>query len=72
MFVVPALGGAERKIADFGYHPRWSRDGSQILFISSALQYIGDAPRLYVVGLDGSPPREVLAEFLSEITAAAL
>src|SRR5215813_12425613 len=67
LFVVPALGGAERKIADFGFHPRWSRDGSQILFSSSALRYIGVAPRLYVVGLDGSPPREVLAEFLSEI-----
>ena len=67
LFIVPALGGAEQKIASFGYRPRWSRDGSQILFSSSALQYIGDAPRLYVVGLDGSPPREVLAEFLSKI-----
>ncbi len=67
LFIMPALGGAEKKIAGFGYRPRWSRDGSQILFTSSALQYIGDAPRLYVVGLDGSPPREVLAEFLSEI-----
>jgi Tol biopolymer transport system component/DNA-binding winged helix-turn-helix (wHTH) protein len=67
LFVVPQSGGAEHKIADFGYLPRWSRDGSQILFSSSALQYIGEAPRLYVVGLDGSPPREVLAEFLSEI-----
>src|SRR5262249_3727718 len=67
LFVAPALGGAEHKIADFGSYPRWSRDGSQILFSSSALRYIGEAPRLYVVGLDGSPPREVLAEFLSEI-----
>jgi Tol biopolymer transport system component/DNA-binding winged helix-turn-helix (wHTH) protein len=67
LFVVPALGGAEHKIADFGYRPRWSPDGSQILFSSSVLQYVGDAPRLYVVGLDGSPPREVLSEFLSEI-----
>src|SRR5207249_702460 len=23
LFVVPALGGRERKIADFGYRPRW-------------------------------------------------
>src|SRR5262245_54419543 len=68
LFVAPPSGGAEQKIAYYGYWPRWSRDGSQILFSSSALQYIGGAPRLYVVGLDGSPPREVLAEFLSEIS----
>ena len=34
IFVIPALGGAglERKIATFGYHPRWSPDSSQVLF----------------------------------------
>ena len=65
LFVVPALGGAEQKIANFGYRPRWSRKGSQMLFASSALQSVGDAPRLSVVGLDGSPPVEVQRELLA-------
>jgi len=68
LFVAPPSGGAEQKIADFGYRPRWSHDGSRILFASSALRYIGDPPKLYVVGLDGSPPREVQAEFLQNIS----
>src|SRR5262249_22184157 len=67
LFVTPWSGGAEQKIANFGYLPRWSRDGSRVLFASSALRYEADPPKLYVVGLDGSAPREVLAEFLSEI-----
>jgi hypothetical protein len=70
LFIVPALGGAEHRISDFGYLPRWSRDGSQILFSSSALQYTGDVPKLYVVGRDGSYPHEVLAGFLSRIEFA--
>jgi hypothetical protein len=36
LFVVPALGGSERKLCGFGYRPRWSPDGSQVLFYSSA------------------------------------
>src|SRR5262245_3378217 len=68
LFVAPPSGGAEQKIADFGYRPRWSRDGSRILFASSALRYVGDPPKLYVVGLDGSPPLEVQAEFLRNIS----
>jgi serine/threonine protein kinase len=31
IFVVPALGGAERKIAGFGYTPLWRPDGSSVL-----------------------------------------
>jgi Tol biopolymer transport system component/DNA-binding winged helix-turn-helix (wHTH) protein len=68
LFVAPPSGGAEQKIADFGYRPHWSRDGSQILFASSALRYIGDPPKLYVVGLDGKAPHEVQAEFLRNIS----
>ncbi len=65
IYITPALGGAgqQRKIASFGYNPRWSPDSSQVLFQNSfaALQ----PGRFYVVQLDGSPPREVLAEFLA-------
>jgi Tol biopolymer transport system component/DNA-binding winged helix-turn-helix (wHTH) protein len=72
LFVVPALGGVERRIASYGYLPRWSPDGSQILLSSSAVAGIGDAPRLFVAGLECGPPREVLAGFFSKITYGGL
>ena len=36
LFVVPALGGRERKVSPFGYRPRWSPDGTKILFLTAA------------------------------------
>lgn len=62
LYIIPVLGGAElaRKIASFGYYPRWSPDASQLLFRTT--QYLG-LNRFYVVGLDGDQPREVLTEF---------
>ncbi len=64
LFIVPALGGEglERRIASFGYHPLWSPDGSQVLFQTSFLVHID---RFYVVDLNGSAPREILAEFFT-------
>ena len=66
IFVIPALGGEglERRIATFGYHPRWSPDSSQVLFEL----YFTDTGynRFYIAQLDGGPPREVLAEFLAQ------
>ena len=38
LYVVPVSGGAERQIASFGYHPRWSPDGTRILFHRSNFQ----------------------------------
>src|SRR2546430_14283276 len=64
LFVVPALGGNERKVSSFGYRPRWSPDGSQILF-STSLLWVWETPKVYVVGLDGRAPREVPPEFLA-------
>jgi len=60
IYITPALGGMDqqRKIASFGYSPLWSPDSSQIL-----LQKTGFLGRkIYVVGLDGSPPHEVLRD----------
>lgn len=59
IYITPALGGAglQRKIASFGYYPHWSPDSSRILF-QPAFGLLGK--NLYVAGLDGSPPREVL------------
>jgi DNA-binding winged helix-turn-helix (wHTH) protein len=63
LFVTPVLGGKERKVSSFGSSPRWSPDGAQILFYSSPLQTT-EIPKIYLVGLDGKPPREVMADFL--------
>ena len=64
LFVVPALGGEglERRIATFGYRPRWSPNASQILFQTAQVYGLN---RFYVVDLDGSAPREIATEFLS-------
>ena len=67
IYVIPALGGEglERKIAPFGYFPQWSPDGSQVLF-RTHFTAIGYSDRFYVARLDGSPPREVLGEWISQ------
>jgi serine/threonine protein kinase/Tol biopolymer transport system component len=70
LFVVPALGGNERKVSSFGYRPHWSPDGSQILFSTSQLR-IWEIPKWYLVGLDGRAPSEVLPEFLVEFIGPA-
>jgi eukaryotic-like serine/threonine-protein kinase len=68
LYVVPAFGGNERKIASFGYRPLWSPDASMILFFSSNTRNAVVRPKVYVVALDGSPPREILAETLTEFS----
>jgi len=69
LYVVPApTGGNERRISSFGYRPVWSPDGSQVLFYSANLQNTPAPPKLYLVGLDGTPPREVLTTALSNMT----
>ena len=68
LFVAPPLGGEglERRVASFGYHPHWSPDSSQILFQTHSAGLNG-LNRLYVVGLHGEPPREVLREFIARL-----
>jgi Tol biopolymer transport system component/DNA-binding winged helix-turn-helix (wHTH) protein len=65
IYVVPALGGAglARKVAPFGYHPHWSPNSSQVLFQTD---FTAPALRFYVGQLDGSAPREVLADFIAQ------
>jgi Tol biopolymer transport system component/DNA-binding winged helix-turn-helix (wHTH) protein len=68
LFIVPASGGAVRKIADFGYKPAWSPDGSRLLFVSTSLQQLREAPRAYVLDPNNGSPREVLTTLLSQFT----
>jgi Tol biopolymer transport system component len=62
LYIAPALGGAglERKISSFGYFPRWSPDSSQILFLTGFSWGVGSS--VYVVRLDGKPPRLIQAD----------
>jgi Tol biopolymer transport system component len=72
LYVVPALGGAEQQVATFGDHPRWSPDGTRILFQRSNVQ--GQEPtskELYVVAQDGSEPSQVLAAAIADFTSFA-
>jgi len=71
LFIVPALGGAgmERMVASFGFYPHWSPDSSQILFQTTQFAWLN---RLYVVNLEGGPPREVLTQLASNCHVAAM
>ena len=68
LFVVPALGGREHNISSFGYHPSWSPDGTKILFSNLGLGG-AFAPKVYVVSIDGNPPREVQPELLANFVS---
>ena len=67
LYVIPASGGVERRISSFGYHPIWSPDGTRILFKRSAV--LPDLPTIFVVGLDGQPPRPVRPDVLGEFSS---
>ncbi len=67
LYVIPASGGVERIVSNFGYEPTWSPDGTLILFKRSAV--LPDLPTIYVVGLDGKPPRPVRTDVLGEFSS---
>ncbi|MBV8114730.1 MAG: PD40 domain-containing protein, partial [Silvibacterium sp.] len=61
IYITPALGGVgqQRKIASFGFYPKWSPDSLHVLFFQYVVVFM---KRAYVVGLDGGSPREVLTD----------
>jgi Tol biopolymer transport system component/DNA-binding winged helix-turn-helix (wHTH) protein len=67
LYVIPANGGVERMVSTFGYEPLWSPDGTLILFKRSAV--LPDLPTIYVVGLDGKPPRPVRPDVLGQFSS---
>ena len=69
LFVVPAFGGAERRLTSFGSQPTWSADGLEILFSAGRLplhHQLGSYLRLHAVSRDGGPVHEIVADFLRD------
>jgi serine/threonine protein kinase/Tol biopolymer transport system component len=60
LFAAPALGGIERRVAEFGFRPRFSPDGSRILFVDSlAFEEQRINPNAYVIAAAGGAPSRV-------------
>ncbi|AMY08508.1 translocation protein TolB [Luteitalea pratensis] len=55
VFVVPATGGASRRISPRGFRPRWSPDGRHVVFAEHVLT--GLNLNLQVIAADGGAPR---------------
>ena len=69
IYAVHALGGAETRLAHFGTQPRWAPDGQYVGFTGPLGVDSRALPRLYVVGADGVPARQVLNKFTDGIFA---
>jgi eukaryotic-like serine/threonine-protein kinase len=59
LYVVPTTGGYEQRVAAFGHQPRWSPDGTQILFRRWPSRLF------YFIGPEGAPP--VLCEICESV-----
>jgi hypothetical protein len=59
IYVMPASGGTERRIADGGFSPRFSPDGHWIAY--SAIDPSGHGS-IYVVPAQGGPPRRIQSQ----------
>ena len=70
IYVVPAFGGRERRLASMGYWPEWSSDGSKILVVlRPPLQQASlVVPHVYLLDPNGGPPRRVLDAELAQFT----
>ena len=68
IYAVPALGGRERRLTTFGYWPAWSPKKPELLFVvRPQLQNASlVVPTVYLVGLDGAPPKQILADVLGK------
>jgi eukaryotic-like serine/threonine-protein kinase len=70
IYVVPALGGRERRISSFGYFPEWSPDGSRILFVvrPPTEDAANTIPGVYLAALAGGAPQRILTDMLAQFS----
>ena len=68
IFLAPAFGGRERRLTTFGFLPQWTPDGSQLLFVVRPVLQNASlvVPPVYLVGLDGLPPKRILEDALAK------
>jgi serine/threonine protein kinase/Tol biopolymer transport system component len=68
IYVVPALGGRERRLTTFGYWPAWSPKRQELLFVvRPPLQNASlVVPPVYLVALDGAPPKQILSDVMRD------
>jgi Tol biopolymer transport system component/serine/threonine protein kinase len=63
IWVLPAFGGQERQLTDFGSSPDWSHDGSMIAFQSDANPDLGSgsvgSSTIWIVAAQGGTPKQV-------------
>jgi eukaryotic-like serine/threonine-protein kinase len=62
VYVIPALGGVERRLASFGVHPSWSPDGTEVRFQRESFLW-GKRTGFYAATLNGERVRELLPDF---------
>jgi Tol biopolymer transport system component/DNA-binding winged helix-turn-helix (wHTH) protein len=68
IWIVPALGGAPRRLTAFGSSPAWSPDGTQVVFQGQAWTgstegafAAGEGSTLWIVSAGGGEPRAITA-----------
>lgn len=58
IWVIPALGGVPKQLADFGSHPSWSRDGSYLAFQTGTYTALPPST-IWIVSAEGGTPKQI-------------
>ena len=66
LYIVRPDGTGERKLADFGYEPRWSADSSKILFYGPLKTAAARWGELYEVPVGGGAPTPLLGKVVAQ------